>query len=311
MASFKRNQYGFTVGGPVVRDHVFFFVNYEALRQRSVDQTSGTVPTALERSGDFSQSRQVVAGNCVPVQLYDPITTRANPSGGYIRDPFPNAIIPSSRFDPVGKNIVKYFPDPNSPGAACTGATNFRSVMSTPTNSIEVDGKFDWIPSEKTRMSLGLGWRSYVQDPANHYGNIAAPTLTSDNIPARSLRMEYNRTQSATLLFQGRFGITRLELAKWFDTGIFSQPATFTFGNGPRTMPNLRADGTRSWDSSVFKTFPIHESIRAEFRAEMFNFTNTPNFAAPGQGFGTAIFGSVTSQANSPRQVQLGLKLYY
>jgi hypothetical protein len=100
-------------------------------------------------------------------------------------------------------------------------------------------------------------------------------------------------------------------LAKWFNTGVFSQPAAFTFGNAPRTMPNVRADGIRSWDFSVFKAFPIHESIRAEFRAEMFNFTNTPNFAAPGQSFGSATFGVVNAQSNSPRQVQLGLKLYY
>jgi hypothetical protein len=73
----------------------------------------------------------------------------------------------------------------------------------------------------------------------------------------------------------------------------------------------VRADGVRSWDFSLFKSFPIHESIRAEFRAEMFNFTNTPNFAAPGQSFGSATFGVVNSQANLPRQVQLGLKLYY
>jgi hypothetical protein len=50
-----------------------------------------------------------------------------------------------------------------------------------------------------------------VQNPASHYGNVAAPTLTSDNIPARSVRLEGNRTQSATLLMQLRFGITRLE----------------------------------------------------------------------------------------------------
>ncbi|HEY3838270.1 MAG TPA: carboxypeptidase-like regulatory domain-containing protein, partial [Bryobacteraceae bacterium] len=211
LSSFKRNQFGFTSGGPVIRDHVFFFVNYEALRQRSFDSVTGTTPTALERNGDFSQSRQIVGGNCVPVQIYDPFTTRANPAGGFIRDPFPGSVIPASRLDPVGKNIVKFFPDPTSPGAACTGATNFLSNLTTPLNTNEVDAKFDWVPSEKTRMSAGLGWRSYVQNPANHYGNVAAPTLTSDNIPARSLRLEYNRTQSATLLFQGRFGITRLE----------------------------------------------------------------------------------------------------
>jgi hypothetical protein len=55
----------------------------------------------------------------------------------------------------------------------------------------------------------------------------------------------------------------------------------------------------------------LAEAIRLEFRAEMFNFTNTPVFAAPGQTFGNAQFGVVSSQSNSPRQVQFGLKLYY
>lgn len=104
---------------------------------------------------------------------------------------------------------------------------------------------------------------------------------------------------------------TEEKLTEWFDTSVFSQPAAFTFGNAGRLLPNARADGTRGWDFSVFKVFPIHESIRAEFRGEFFNFTNTPNFAPPGQVLGNATFGVVSAQANSPRQVQFGLKLYY
>jgi hypothetical protein len=100
-------------------------------------------------------------------------------------------------------------------------------------------------------------------------------------------------------------------LAQWFDTSVFSQPAPFTFGNLGRVLPNVRADGIRNWDFSVFKNFPVHEAIRLELRGEFFNFTNSVTFAAPGQVFGNAQFGVVSAQANSPRQVQLGLKLYY
>jgi hypothetical protein len=101
------------------------------------------------------------------------------------------------------------------------------------------------------------------------------------------------------------------KLARWFDTSVFSQPAAFTFGNAPRVLPNVRADGAHQWDSSIFKNFPIREAMRLEFRAEMFNFTNTVNFAPPGQTFGNAQFGVVSSQLNSPRQIQFGLKFYY
>jgi len=100
-------------------------------------------------------------------------------------------------------------------------------------------------------------------------------------------------------------------IAKWFDTSVFSQPAPFTFGNLGRVMPALRADGTRAWDFSLFKNFPVGEAMRVEFRAEFFNFTNSPVFAVPGQAFGNAQFGVVSAQANSPRQVQLGLKFYF
>jgi hypothetical protein len=100
-------------------------------------------------------------------------------------------------------------------------------------------------------------------------------------------------------------------LLKWFNTGVFSQPAPYTFGNLGRVTARLRRDGVNNWDFSVFKNFPIREQRRVEFRAEFFNFTNTPEWAAPGQTFGNAQFGVVSSQANSPRQVQLALKLYF
>jgi hypothetical protein len=101
------------------------------------------------------------------------------------------------------------------------------------------------------------------------------------------------------------------KLAKWFDTSVFSQPAAFTFGNLGRVLPNVRANGPHEWDFSLFRNFPIREAIRAEFRAEFFNFTNTPMFAQPGQVFGNAAFGVISAQANSPRQVQFGLKIHY
>jgi Carboxypeptidase regulatory-like domain/TonB dependent receptor len=211
LASFKRNQFGFTAGGPIIRDKAFFFFNYEALRQRSRDQLTGSVPTLLERQGDFSQSRQLVGGSCVPAQLFDPATTRANPAGGFLRDPFPNNAIPASQLDKVGANVVTYFPSPNVAGASCTNANNFLSNKSSPSNANEIDMKFDWVPGAKNRFTAGLGWRTSTATPPNHYDNVAYTAVTSDNIPARSLRLDYNRTQTPTLVLEGRFGITRLE----------------------------------------------------------------------------------------------------
>jgi hypothetical protein len=91
-------------------------------------------------------------------------------------------------------------------------------------------------------------------------------------------------------------------------------PAPFTVGNAPRTIPTARAPGTSTAALSLFKQFSLgamREGSFLEFRAEAFNALNHPQFAAPNTVVGAGQFGKVTSQANSPRQVQLGLKLYF
>ncbi len=71
LASFKRNQFGGTFGGPVLPNRLFFFFSYEGLRQRALQSRTDTVPTQAQRNGDFSQTFRRVRGQCVPVQLYD------------------------------------------------------------------------------------------------------------------------------------------------------------------------------------------------------------------------------------------------
>ncbi len=209
---FKRNQFGFTFGGPIVRDKAFFFVNYEGLRERTRNQVQGAVPTALERAGNFSQSRQMLAGQCVPVQLFDPFSTRANPAGGFIRDPLPGSIVPANRIDRVGASVATFFPNPTSAGAACTGINNFFSDKVFGTNTNQMDMKLDWAPTSKTKYTAGLAWRTRKDLAPNHYGNIADTRIVNgDSLPSKSLRLEFTRTHTPTLLFQGRFGITRFE----------------------------------------------------------------------------------------------------
>jgi hypothetical protein len=100
-------------------------------------------------------------------------------------------------------------------------------------------------------------------------------------------------------------------LNQWFNTKSFAQPANFTFGTLGRTFTAVRSDWTRNLDLSLFKNFSITEKLRLQFRAETFNFTNTPIMSAPGTALGAATFGIVSSQSNSPRVVQLALKLIF
>lgn len=113
--------------------------------------------------------------------------------------------------------------------------------------------------------------------------------------------------------------LTRNDGANWL-TQYFATPsnavtpAAFTVGNAPREVSTARAPGTATSALSLFKQFglsKVREGSFLEFRAEAFNALNHPQFAPPNTVVGSSAFGTVTSQANSPRQVQLGLKLYF
>ncbi len=87
----------------------------------------------------------------------------------------------------------------------------------------------------------------------------------------------------------------------------------YTWGNVGRTLPNVASDGLYNIDLSLFKNFPIREKVNLQFRAEAFNFTNTPTFDTPGRALNSATFGVVTATAFNPkpREVQLALRLIF
>ncbi len=99
-------------------------------------------------------------------------------------------------------------------------------------------------------------------------------------------------------------------LSKYFDTSVYSQPAPFTFGNVGPTI-NVRNDGARNFDLSLFKQFTPVERLRVQFRVEALNAFNTPRFGGPNTNVIAQAFGQITSQANAPRQLQFGLKLLW
>jgi hypothetical protein len=100
-------------------------------------------------------------------------------------------------------------------------------------------------------------------------------------------------------------------LNAYFDPAVFSQAGNFTFGNTSRTSPNLRAPGTHNLDFSMFKAFRLRERLTTQFRAEAYNFTNSPTWASPNTTVtSVGTFGTINS-ASGQRSLQLALKLNF
>ncbi len=121
----KRNQFGATLGGPIKRNHTFFFADYEGSRTRQGTTFNYVTPTAAELGGDFSGGRPV----------FDPLTTRPNPAAPaqFVRDPFPGGVIPANRQSPQALFFKPVFQVPNS------GANRF---VYSPALALDAD-KFD------------------------------------------------------------------------------------------------------------------------------------------------------------------------
>src|SRR5262249_52774917 len=127
----KQNQYGFTLGGPAIKNRTFFFGSYQATRIRETQLfATATPPAPLERNGDFSQSAR---------KPRDPLTNQ----------PFPGAIIPSDRFDGVAAKLLqRYVPLPN------TADGRVVSLVSQPTDNDQYLFRVDHSFSRANSLNL-------------------------------------------------------------------------------------------------------------------------------------------------------------
>jgi hypothetical protein len=106
-------------------------------------------------------------------------------------------------------------------------------------------------------------------------------------------------------------------LSAWFDTSCFTTAAlqadllagNYRYGNSGRNI--LSGPGSNDWDFAALKHFQLSERFKLEFRAELFNMWNTPNFAYPHTNVDAASFGVINNTSGAAREVQFGLKLSF
>jgi hypothetical protein len=225
---FERNQFGFAVGGPVAfpphyRDaghRTFFFVTYEGLRQTQANPLTYTVPTALERTGDFSQTLDS-SGHLIVI--YDPSTTALQPVGStactsspvaagqtvYCRSPFPGNKIPN--LDAAGMKLINSYPLPNRPGAGASSVGNYFANAPTSSQQNTVNFRFDHKFSDKHSIFAHYDWFqrfNYFGDP---YMNGLSPTSNHQRLPGDNTMLNHTWILSPNMVFQHFFVYTHQE----------------------------------------------------------------------------------------------------
>lgn len=193
-AAVRWNNFGGTAGGPIKKDKLFFFVDYQGSRDDTPTSISTTtVFTAAERTGDFS----ALLAQAKPVQLYNPFSLSSG-----VRAPFPNNQIPSSLFSPAAQKIVtsQYYPEPTNGNLL----NNLTYAVNTYINGDQGDVKVDYNMSDKDRLFARYSESSYTN-----------PTVRSDALlynsfadyPTHTGVTDWTRTISPSLVNEARFGV--------------------------------------------------------------------------------------------------------
>lgn len=239
---FKRHQFGGNLSGPISKGkRVFFLGSYEGLREGSPATTSTTVPTDLERQGNFSNTRNANGNTAL---VFDPFTTRANPAGGgSIRDAFPGNTIPRTRFDAVGAKIIDFYPRPNTtPTNAITQANNFFGAGVSQTDHKRFDVRIDWARSEKHTL-YGRVTKAWQDRRSPRFFGTGADGGSEGGNPRHHITLGY------TMLPSPRWVInTTIGSGRWREEQLSLPLRDGVLG----TVLGLPESLVRSWDSPHF-----------------------------------------------------------
>jgi trimeric autotransporter adhesin len=198
-----------SLGGPIIipkvyngRNKTFFFVANEAYREQDGSTVELSVPTALERAGNFSQS---VGKSGAQQTIYDPLSTTSSGT----RTAFPNNIIPSSEISPIGLQLASYYPLPNA-ATPYYGAPNYNFTGAYPNRGDQDTFKLDQQLASWLRASASYVYQKTGEtDNAVTFPNIASPGQTLLFRRVDATQANATATPNATTVFSFRWGFNR------------------------------------------------------------------------------------------------------
>ena len=250
---FHRNQFGGVLDGPIYRNKTFFLISTELLRQNQFQSVTTTVPTALQRTGDFSQT---FAANGQPITVYNPFTTRLNPNFGqtgqsrYIRDPFPGNVIPLAMQSKVAQNVMAFYPAATSAGSPGTNANNYFATGSTVTQTNAWDVRVDHNISDSQKIFGRYSDRyfSSAPNPLFPKAQAVAEGLINGEDYARGLTLGYTNTLDPRTILDVRLGFARtlynyLNTSLGYQASSLGLPGALDTAGGTPLFPTFTASG--------------------------------------------------------------------
>jgi hypothetical protein len=232
------NTFGGDIGGPIKKNKLFFTYTFEDIRQVIPDPFVTSVPSPLQRQGNFSQTYYArdASGNPLVQTIYDPFSTTSN----LTRTPFSGNIIPTSRLDPVAVKVFSYVPTGNVSGDPLTGLNNLTNNGSTrkftdffPENTV----RGDYYVNESTRFFIRYSRNALQEERSFHYSTNSAinPADTGNNNPFtrenHNATVQFTKTLNATTVLDVRAGLERFKSESGAQQGAAVGPSTLGFSS--------------------------------------------------------------------------------
>ena len=277
----RNHIWGATAGHPIVKNRLFHFFAYERWNQHEPRSRTMTLPTALERQGDFSQSRNINGGMR---GIFDPFSTVLDAATGRVsRDPFPLNVIPRSRIDPTSAKFAQQVWPGNRPGDDITGVNNFRADYFRQNLYQNVSSRTDYIINNKwkmfgrfSRFRTNLTDQDYTPNHTIVYEDVNSGIMDSLNIsgdivytinPTTVLNIRGNYISIEDDFSGGNQVIDPSRLADFWSKPWYTPYATNEFGRF--FFPGVNIDGSVYGKSSWFYQHPENYFLSAKISKQL------------------------------------------